>query len=517
MPRPPEYGILYNWDGAPHSFTEYPQTMEAFLDGMYAPMEDTQVGAHFWCIGEHTARYQSDVLETIGEAPDRRYPNAANYIFDENVRAMLDRGEDAQAEAIARGRELGMHVYVSVRMNDNHFGGAQPEDVPKMPHHKAITKMRREHLDWTLGDRAQSDWFALSWNMAVPEVREHRFRHVEELCRRWDWDGIELDWQRHGFHLDKELGYRLRYVLTDLQRSIRQMTNRLADERGKPFYVAARVSGTLEMCQRIGYDIPTWVEEGLVDILIPAASSGMEPQADVAGFKELVSGTDIAVYPCVYGSTMGTDSGPEDAATKLDWMTKGIAARHWAEGADGIYVFNYHGDRDSRRGTLTTMGAPDTLRRRSKIYAATHRGRLETGAWRGAAINDRIQAEVPVPLKRTMSGDGPSVTLMVTDDFTIAPPENVELRVRLDEWVKGDVVEVTLDGVALSDPTITYTDVMNRMGWKVSGTVWQSYTLSAAHVPAGNRKIKVILRERNALLESDIELTDVELVVRYAD
>ena len=36
--------------------------------------------------------------------------------------------------------------------------------------------------------------------MAVPEIRQRRFDHVEEVCRRYDWDGVELDWQRHAFH-----------------------------------------------------------------------------------------------------------------------------------------------------------------------------------------------------------------------------------------------------------------------------------------------------------------------------
>ena len=41
MPRPPDYGIIYNWDGVPHAISEVPQSMEAFLDKVYAPLEDT--------------------------------------------------------------------------------------------------------------------------------------------------------------------------------------------------------------------------------------------------------------------------------------------------------------------------------------------------------------------------------------------------------------------------------------------------------------------------------------------
>ena len=514
MPRPPGYGIIYNWDGAPHGYSPHPQSIEQFLEKMYAPMEDTQVGAHFWCMQEHTARYPSEVMETVGESGGRKYHSANAYIYDENVLTMMERGEGAQAEAIKRGHELGIHVYASVRMNDNHFHGAQPEDMPTLIH-DGITQMRRDHPEWLLGDGAQSDWFALSWNMAVPEVREHRLRNVEELCRRWDWDGVELDWQRHGYHLDKHYGYKLRHALTDLQRSIRQAINRLSDERGKPFYVAARVSGTLEMCKRIGYDIETWVEEDLVDILIPAASSGTDPLLDIQGFKALTEGTGIAVYGCIYGGTDGPYVGPEDETAKRDLVLTGIASRHYAHGADGIYVFNFHADREWRRGTLTSMGSLETMRRKDKIYAATHLIPRVEGEWRGAELNDRIYAEVPVPLSKSLTGDGPSVTLTVADDLAAEAPQSIELRIRLDEWVEGDEVEVTWDGESPGSPTIVSDGVRSSMGSAVSTTVWQSYALSADRVQAGGHRVKVILRKRNPKVLSDMVLTDVELVIRY--
>ena len=516
MQRPPNYGIIYNWDGAPHSHHQTPQTMEQFLHAVYAPMEDTQVGAHFWSMGQHNARYDSEVLERIDETAGRRYPNAHAYTFAENVLGMIERGEDPQSAAIQRGHELGMHVYASVRMNDNHFHGMQVEDMPKSQH-SDITRMRREHPEWLLGDGAQSDWFALSWNMAVPEVRAHRYENIRELCQEWQWDGVELDWQRHGYHLHKDYGYKLRYALTDLQRSIRQMTNRLADERGKPFYVAARVSGTLEMCKRIGYDIQAWIDEDLVDIIIPAASSGTDPLLAIDEFKTLTDGTNIAVYGCIYGGPDGPYVGPEPETAKRDMLLRGIASRHYIHGADGIYVFNFHADQEYRRALLTTIGSPDTLRRASKIYAATHKIPRDAGDWRGAELNDRIYAEVPTPLVHTTTGDGPSVALTVSDDFLAHPPKSIELRIRLEEWVAGDDVEVTWDGRALPKPRIAYTDVDAAAGYQVSSAVWQSYPLQPQDAPTGVHTVKTILRARNPRLVPDLTLTDVELLVDYPD
>ena len=101
MSGPRDYRIIYNWDGAPHGYAEVPQSMEDFLDKVYAPMVDTQVGALFWCIGEHAARWPSEVLEQLAEVNQRTYESAYTYIHTENIRQMLDRGEDPQEALIS--------------------------------------------------------------------------------------------------------------------------------------------------------------------------------------------------------------------------------------------------------------------------------------------------------------------------------------------------------------------------------------------------------------------------------
>ena len=173
--------------------------MDDFLDHVYAPLVDTQVGALFWSAGGQGSRWPSDVVDFIGEAEGRRYQSVGAYTASENIRQMYDRGEDPQASMIERGHALGLHVYASVRMNDNHFGGAQVGDLGELHKAHRVETLRYEHPEWVLGDRT-SEWFALSWNMAIPEIRQRRFRHVEEVCLRYDWDGVELDWQRHAFH-----------------------------------------------------------------------------------------------------------------------------------------------------------------------------------------------------------------------------------------------------------------------------------------------------------------------------
>lgn len=506
MPRPPDYGIIYNWDGGPHSYDEVPQSMESLLERTYAPLIDTQVGALFWCIGEHAARWASENLEQLGQDHGRRYENAASFTHTENIRQMLERGEDPQQAIVERGHELGLAVYGSVRMNDNHFNGAQVSDLDSL-HHTEMTRLRREHPEWLLGDRT-SEWFALSWDMSVPDVREHRLAHVRETCERYDWDGVELDWQRHAFHLPDDDAWRLRYTLTDVQRAVRRLTDELAAKRGRPFYVAARVSGSLEQCRRIGYDLETWIDEGLVDILIPAGNAATDASIDVAAYRELCAGTDVVVYPGFDGGLPDPFVGPEDAQTKAKMRTRAISSRYHAAGAHGIYAFNWHADATRHRDLLTQIGSPDTLRNTSKIYAATHRFIHHEGDWRGAYHGDRLLGDVPVALRTTVTGVGPTIELTIAEAGVV----DGTLRVRLQEFVVGDEVVLSWDGEQIEAPERTYCMAQDSLGISgVSSAVWLSTELSS--VAPGPHTVTVTLRQRHPQVASDLVLTDVEFVV----
>ena len=88
------------------------------------------------------------------------------FVKTDGARAIaIERGENPHQALIDRGHELGLHVYGSLRMNDNHFNGAQLADLSTL-HHTELTHLRREHPEWLLGADT-ADWFALSWNMAV--------------------------------------------------------------------------------------------------------------------------------------------------------------------------------------------------------------------------------------------------------------------------------------------------------------------------------------------------------------
>ena len=219
----PRYRVIMNWDGDDVlSQAEVPMSREKFIEVLYEGLEGSAVDCAFWNgSAGSTAFYPSEVLEFKGEADQGRCEGVMQWRSIANARAMIERGEDPNESAIAGARERGLDIFYSCRMNDQH------QDRTDMP------LLKREHPELLLGDSVPP-WFSTSWDYSHDRVREHRLEMVRELANNYDFDGIELDWQRHAHHLPVHQAFRRRYVLTDFMRQARQIVHRAGERRGRP-------------------------------------------------------------------------------------------------------------------------------------------------------------------------------------------------------------------------------------------------------------------------------------------
>ena len=122
-------------------------------------------------------------------------------------------------------------------------------------------------------------------------------------------------------------------------------------------------------------------------------------------------------------------------------------------------------------------------------------------------------------LKPTLTGDGPTIVLEVADDLSADKPQDVQLRLRLEQWVKGDQVEVYWDGQLRPKLESRYHFDPTANPWErpsdVSHAVWLHSRLEVSQVARGPHEVKVVLKRRNPQVLSDLVLTNVELVILY--
>lgn len=132
-----------------------------------------------------------------------------------------------------------------------------------------------------------------------PEVRELCYRFLEEVCRRFDVDGVEMDFFRPPCFFKGVAGGHASQVELDMMigllRRLRSMTRREGRRRGRPILIAIRVPDLVEYCRGIGLDLETWLQEGLVDILVGSGYFRLNrwDYSVAMGHKYSVS-----VYPC---------------------------------------------------------------------------------------------------------------------------------------------------------------------------------------------------------------------------
>ena len=311
-----------------------------------------------------------------------------------------------------------LDVFYSFRVNDIHDG-----HIPR-----EFSTFKQEHPEWLLGD--QFGEFPTSLNFAIPEVRDLKLRTIEEIFSKYDFDGIELDLMRFPRFFVEFLEYRNSFVLTDLMRTVRQKLNAQARQRGRAIKIAVRVDENLMACRLNGFDIGTWIDEGLIDILIVGDYAFPRGQ-DIKRFRQLTQGNPVHLYVCVAHPAKvigGANHLQGEGATVL----RGLAGNYWWHGADGMYTFNlfpHHDPLSYQASLLKEIGDPQVLAKKDKIFPADA-SEYGPGKNRHHPSSPRFHnwmfASLPVVLHPVWNDNSmPVVPIDVADDFSSGKIQNV--------------------------------------------------------------------------------------------
>jgi len=349
-------------------------------------------------------------------------------------------------ETRRRKLEVFWHHRVSEVDIDQRGEGGAWKDPP--------SPLKQAHPDWTL----KTWWRHGLWNFAVPAVREHTVRALQEVVARYDFDGVQLDFARHVPCLPPGRQWEMRGHVTELMRAVRRMLFQRAEKRGRPLLLAAKVPQTLEGCRTDGFDVEQWAQENLVDIFTLGSRS---VDVDLAAFRRIRAGRNIKLQPCFddHHTTDGYRYPPIE-------VFRGAFANWWQQGADSVVTFNWSNappevaarlkDQPgplSQRVAYHEVGSPETLRFQDKTFVVERRGGYP---WAEGFFNRNDTAPLPMALRR--GGEGASVRVRVGDDLRGAAGRlrQVRLRAVLFGADEGEEVEVRLNGqvlpLALRDP-----------------------------------------------------------------
>lgn len=453
--------VIFNCDGN-SVFTAAAGDLDRWIANVFTGLEPSQVDALFWCdgAGGNTANYDSKVLELTGLRIGQVAPALLEWIAQ---------GNDPPKVIVREAKKRGLDVFYSFRINDIH-DDFLPEEFPTF---------KEQHPGWMIGPNHPYG-FKTALNFALPEVRALKFAVIEEIFRNHDFDGLEIDLMRGPpFFIPGEEPANAP-ILTQFLRDVRNHLNRRAGERARPIELAVRVDESLKACALDGFDVPTWVAERLVDLIV--LGSGVI-DINIEGFKALVAGTGILVYPCLYGWPSKYMPIPPELA-------RGLAANYWFQGADGIYTFNWfphEPDKAYQVALLNEIGSPETLHGKNMMFAAD-RGtpqREYPHNWMDAALPAQVAA-----------GRELNVPILVGEDLLKYPPAALELALECEELPTSVGLDLRLNGQTLPAGT--------REGSRLR------LTLEPAQVLLGRNQVAI------AAKEGEVTVTALEIHAAYS-
>ena len=365
---------------------------------------------------------------------------------------LIDQGADCLKLVVDYAHEHGMEAFWSMRMNDTHDAA----HTPAKPY-LLYPPLKVEHLEWLVSDHVKRTrhgrWSSVDY--ARPEIRDLAFRYLEEVCRNYDVDGIELDFFRHlcyfksvamgGNASQEELD-----LMTGLMQRVRTMTEEVGLERGRPILVAVRVPDSVEFNRGMGFDIERWLQEGLVDILITTCYFRLNPWEYSV---ELGHKYGVVMYPCLSDSRVRGGSRFKRGSYE---SYRGRAMNAWAAGADGIHTFNHF---NAKSLVFRQCGDPEALRTMKKLYFVTVRDGNPNSWLAGGAKYRALPMLTPSRPKTLSPGKPFQMDIVVGDDFTWAQENGYEPKITCHLEVptvrQPDEINVKLNGHPLTGGTVT--------------------------------------------------------------
>ena len=422
-------GIALNEDNSHYFHTRAGQDLDAAaVDGWVDQYADTQVRDLMLCPNAMRTSYGSAVWDPIWHGYDPDGPDDQPLFagLPEDQRAETRAGVhlawqlhenriDPYARWIARARQVGISPWISSRMNDLHS-----VDDPDNYLHSTFW---REHPEFRrVPDRNRPEtWTDRALDFARPEVRANHMALLRELCERYDFDGLELDWMRFGYHFRVGGEAEGRAILTDWTTDVRALLDEHEAKRGHRIKLGARVPARPVTSWALGMDAVTWARRGLIDMLVVTPFfASIDTDMPIEMWRQSLHGTDVTlaagleilVWPCVDDEAAGHNT--------LN-TARGAAASVLDRGADRVYLFNYMdsqtcmADVENYGTLLRELGSLDTLTGKARRHIVTRADTWAPGDPPGLALPaDRAaDGEVAFRVHIGPSPESQSATIVV--------------------------------------------------------------------------------------------------------
>lgn len=508
-----KFRFIHNNDGSDllgnRWFGGRPLTIED-LNACVDMIADSPVTTYMMCTGSDFFYYRSKYGRTFGD--DRNgtlkcgddstaYHDFKKY-YDNHLRLEKE-GTDLIQATLNRAKEKGMEAFITYRMNDLHFADTA---MPCLIH---CPDFWMEHKEYWLRDSTQGYHSEGALNFAIEEVRKYKYDVICEQLERYEMiDGFELDFMRFIVYFHADSGQYYAPLMTDLVKKVRKKVDEVSAERGKKILLAVRVPITLEACSDKGLDIKDWIQQGLIDFLTIGVHWTGDPAMPVRKFREDF-GTEIPVP--VYATI--DDGGFRPREFYSHGMIRGAASHALAQGADGIYLFNYYLSEyvaAGKKGIPEEGGMVCRIRTTDLLQETGHlktlEGRNKTYSLSDGRPQYKVKPVTSLPLRVTP--EKTSQASVFIGDRMQTRPEEVIMFLRTNNPAS---LEIKVNGTSIKDQKAAYTTLYDRNRGLKDEEKEYAYLIPADAIKYGDNEIS-FRTETDAYT-----VTRLDVTLKYGD
>lgn len=306
-------------------------------------------------------------------------------------------------------KSIEINTWLSFRMNDAQDSAVEPSSllglfISKNPNYKRVktginsNKYFNNCLDYT-----------------YTAVRKNMLNLINTALTNYDCYGIELDFQREIWLWYIGGEYNGIAILNDFMRDVDRLTKTYAAKYGHDIKVAVRCASDFLTNYEFGLDLGTWASEGIIDQVTPTGRyNTTDTDIPVRLWTSFAKPYGITVAPCIEKNISASPNGTTGKHTVE--TISAIAASFLSQGADKVYLFNYHVGNDGTLGTvINTVGSLDKLmtvnRRMILTYNDTHQLWTKSNAQLPVTFDKTSTKAIHIPV-----GDipeGATVTLKI--------------------------------------------------------------------------------------------------------
>ncbi|HUT75892.1 MAG TPA: hypothetical protein VM221_13785 [Armatimonadota bacterium] len=340
-------------------------------------------------------------------------------------------GIDVYAQWIARCRQRGISPWISMRMNDVH----NAEDENNFIH----SEFWRARPDLRRVSYRFHEWTDRAFDYGQAEVREYHLALIRELAERYDFDGMELDWMRFGFHFrpgHESAGIPL---LNQFMAEVRGLLDDWGRKRGHKILLGARVPSRPETSLALGMEAVTWARQSLVDMLVVTPFwATTETDMPIETWKALLHGTQVVLAAGLEILVRPHPAYWEKSPINSLETVRGAATTMLDRGADRIYLFNYMDDPSSQVAgkdypkLLREVGDLQTLSGKPRRHVLTYADTWAPGEPRAIALPARCGPGASAAF-RLPTGPQPEpgevTAILGIEGEAVAGDEGMEVRV----------------------------------------------------------------------------------------